>query len=118
MVAEALREGGHDTVHVRDYGLQAADDSIIFERAANEQRVLISADTDFGTLLALRERASPSIILFRRAATRRPDRQVRLLLDSLASLTAQLEEGSLVVIEEGRIRVRRLPILSGNETES
>jgi hypothetical protein len=43
LVAEQLTSAGHDAVHVRDYGLQAAEDGVVFDRAAVEERVLVSA---------------------------------------------------------------------------
>jgi predicted nuclease of predicted toxin-antitoxin system len=110
-VAERLNVAGHDAVHVRQYDLQAATDETIFERAAAAERIVVSADTDFGTLLATRRSAGPSVILFRRGTERQPDQQAALLLSNLAVLADALAEGSVAVIEPERIRVRRLPLI-------
>jgi predicted nuclease of predicted toxin-antitoxin system len=64
IVAEGLRRSGHDAIHVRDLGLAAADDVTIFEHADHEERVIVSADTDFGTILAMRNTARPPSFFF------------------------------------------------------
>lgn len=109
-VAELLARAGHDAVHVRAYDLQSASDDEIVERARAEHRIVVSADTDFGTILALRHERQPSFVLFRRGIERRPEQQAALLLANLAACAQDLEDGAVIALEPGRLRSRRLPI--------
>ena len=73
-LAEHLQASGHEAVHVRDYGLHAAPDEVVLQRARDEERVLLTADTDFGALLARKHTDRPSVLLLRRVTPRRaPD---------------------------------------------
>jgi predicted nuclease of predicted toxin-antitoxin system len=109
-LADGLRNAGHDAVHIRDYGLQAAEDEVVFDRAAAEDRVIVSADTDFGTLLALRQENRPSVIIFRRGSERRAEQQLAILLTNFELIREPLEEGSIIIFDQDRIRIRALPI--------
>ena len=66
-VARLLTAAGHDAVAVRDLGLRNAADDEILDRALIEDRVIVSHDTDFGTLLAVRRQTKPSFVLVRSA---------------------------------------------------
>jgi predicted nuclease of predicted toxin-antitoxin system len=46
LVAEGLRTAGYDAVHVREYGMQAAPDEDIFDRAAKKALLYLNRAAD------------------------------------------------------------------------
>ncbi len=89
-VAELLTVAGHEALHVRTLALRDATDDVIFQTAVDQERVLVSADTDFGTILTMRKETRPSVILFRHGVPRRPDEQAALLLANLPSVHGKM----------------------------
>jgi len=61
-VAESLRAAGFEAVHVVDVDLVTATDDAILDRAADDGLVVVTADSDFGALLAMRRATSPSVV--------------------------------------------------------
>ena len=111
-LAVGLRAAGYDVVHLRDIGLASASDADVFQVALADDRVIVSEDTDFGTLLALRNAAKPSVLLFRGIQDRSAGNLLSLLQTNIAAVTGDLDAGAVVVIENTRIRIRRLPLLA------
>jgi len=104
-----LRGMSHDAIHVRDLQLQRATDTIVIDRARAESRVVLTFDLDFGELLALGILDSPSVVLLR-LTDERPESVNAHLEPVLRERAAELESGALIAVEDGRYRVRKLPI--------
>jgi len=109
-VARLLKEAGHDAIHVGDIELLSAPDPEIMQAAAKEDRILLTADADFGALLALGSLASPSVLLLRSADHLRSNEQAELIATNLPQITEDLEKGAIVSFARDRLRVRELPI--------
>jgi len=88
-----LIEADHDALHVGDLDLLGASDHAVMTAADTTGSVLVSADTDFGELLALSGRPGPSVVIFRRAP-HRPERQAQLLLRALPDIENELARGA------------------------
>ena len=88
--------------------MATAIDREVLAFALDEQRIVVSADTDFGELLARSNASGPSIVLFRRQGQRSASEVAALLLANLGALIDDLATGAVVVFDADRVRVRRL----------
>ena len=105
-VIYTLRSRGHDVVSVKESMRSAADDAVL-RRAADENRLVITHDKDFGAL-AFRSGlpATSGVILFRLSGDN-PDTDNARILDVLARHTDWA--GHFCVVTDDRIRARPLP---------
>lgn len=111
-LADLLNKQGIESTHVRDHSLQRADDDSIFDFAADGDYVLVSEDTDFGEILAVRNASRPSVILLRSGEPLTVEEQAAMIGGNLPSIADEIRAGSIVVFGRARIRVRRLPFAS------
>ncbi len=108
-MAAWLRDQGHDVVHLREQELHRLDDLTIFVKAGLEERVLLTCDLDFAEIVALSGNRTVSVVLFR-LASMRPHRVIERLSRVLIESSAALSDGAVIVVEDARHRVRKLPI--------
>lgn len=106
---EALRQKGRDIIRVSNLLPTNAQDQEILELARNEERVVISQDLDFSTLVALSGYNRPSLITIRMSVSD-PETITRRIIEVLPGIEKALQEGCAVTIEDVALRLRRLPI--------
>ncbi len=109
-VAAELRDAGHDAVHVIDVGLATALDPEIVDYADANDLVIVTVDTDFPMLVALRRATSPSVVLLRGVNELAPDQHAALLIANLPAVTDDLQRGAIVSLGPDHLRVRSLPL--------
>ena len=104
-----LQAQGWEAVHWSTVGDPRATDREIMDWAVDNEYVVFTHDLDFGTMLALSHEAGPSVVQVR-AENVLPDHLGAAVLAALGQHEADLSSGALVVVDEGRSRVRVLPI--------
>lgn len=108
-VVEWLRSGGHDALHLAELGLHKLEDARIFQKAANEGRVVLTFDLDFGEIIAFSGGRRVGVILFRLNNTTSVFviARVQAVLSDMSAVEV-IETGGIVVVEDSRYRIRRL----------
>jgi predicted nuclease of predicted toxin-antitoxin system len=106
-LARALRQAGHDAIHVADQGLDREPDAGVARSAGSEDRILLTRDGDFGPIVAASGRAKPSVIHLR-TRDGRPSAGAALLIGLLPRIEPDLLAGALVTIDDTVVRITRL----------
>lgn len=100
---------GHEASHLHEQGLDTLPDPLILEKARSEKAILLTQDLDFTDLIAASGEALPSIVIFR-LHSMRPENVTSYLKRVLLQCRRELEQGAIVSVTEGLIRVRALPL--------
>lgn len=108
-VALWLKNMGHDAIHLNEENLYSLQDKFILEKAMNENRIILTADMDFGQLLALNKPQQASVIQFRVSDFTPANIRDKLKL-LFEKFSDQLDRDFIITIEDNRIRFRKLPI--------
>src|SRR5512142_3255283 len=107
LLASLLAEKGHPTEHVRDLGLRGSTDIRIYEAAQERRAVLVSGDADFGNLLRFPLGTHAGIVVVQYPSVMRTRELAGTVAATLLSLDDEAFDGSLIVLEPGRLRIRR-----------
>jgi len=106
---EYLKLLGHDVVTVALVLSPTAQDSAIVDVARAEQRVVLTQDLDYTSLIALSKSSSPSLLLLR-VSKMDAESVNALLATALPMVEKSLSEGAIVTLTENTYRVRALPL--------
>lgn len=105
-----LRNLEIDAVHTREMGLATADDSKILDFARNEDRIVVTLDSDFHTILALSYAHHPSVIRIRIEGLK-TRQMTELLLEVLRNWEQELSTGYALSVQENGVRAHKLPLI-------
>ena len=107
--AEILRNKGWDIQHTGEIGMSRATDRQILEYARDEQRIVITLDSDFHAILAVENLDSPSVVRIRQEGFKGPE-LAELVEKIWSRIGQQLENGAMATITEKAIRIRKIPL--------
>jgi len=105
--AVALSSEGYEVKDVRDHGYRGLGDEEIYRFAQREKAVLLTADLGFSNILKFPLGQHFGIVVVRFPNEMVPREINREILTSLRDLVENEFKGNLVILEPGRIRIKR-----------
>lgn len=97
-----LRASGHDVILAGEWAEDPGDDEIL-ARAANDARVLVTLDKDFGELAIVHDRPHAGIVSL---VNLRAREQGPICCHVIEKYAGELARGAILTVEPGRVRIR------------
>ena len=107
-LVRALRKAGHEVVAVAEISPRA-DDQEVLKLAVRQMGILLTEDKDFGQLVYAYGHKTTGVILLRFSISAR--KQVSMDLVQLVMEHGERLIGCFVVVQPGRIRLSRPPLV-------
>ena len=109
--------GNHQiaATHWSEVGAVNASDAVLLEWARANGHIVLTHDLDFAALIAAAGTAGPSVVQVR-AQDVLPEAIGPDVVRVLTDLSAELERGAIVSLDEAAARVRILPIGPGHRS--
>ena len=106
-LARHLRVAGMQVEDVRDIGLRKSADEDIFSSAVSHAFALLSGDLGFGNILRFPLGSHPGIVVTRFPNELSTAKINGAILQALQGLSDEEIAGNLIIVEPGRIRLRK-----------
>jgi predicted nuclease of predicted toxin-antitoxin system len=106
-LARRLVSAGLDALDVRDAGLRGHTDPEIAARAKADGRVLVSADLGFANVLRYPTGSHPGMVVARLPSEVPASQLCETIVAALLGVQESDLAGGLLIIEPGRMRLRR-----------
>jgi len=109
-VAQWLNSIGHDAIHLSNEGQHTLDDDLIIDKAISENRIILTADMDFGQILAFTKSSLVSVIQFR-LFDLSPDNLISKLNIVFDNFTGEMTADPVIItIQQNKMRIKKLPL--------
>ena len=105
--ARVLKGNGYVVKDIRDCGLRGANDEKVYQFAQDNQAVLITGDMGFGNILCFPIGRHFGIVIVHFPNELASDEINRQLVERFRDLTEDDFKGNLIVIEPGKIRIKK-----------
>ena len=105
--ARILKDSGFEVLDVRDCGLRGAKDVDIFKFAQKENAIVVTGDLGFGNLLRFPIGSHEGIVIAHFPNEVSSSELNHQLITALCGLGEKDIKKNLIIIEPGKIRIRR-----------